>query len=227
MSQKKYVTKEISLYFELRLEWYNVLTMVMLHGLFVVCLSVKLCINMPSFRFMKKKKTEEEDFQDDHNVVIYRTHLYSHSSPLTNISKYTRPPRKKISLADGTLFEMCMKYVTLNHEKLDSLLHFPEMIGKVLFDYMLSEEIFSLEEMSSQHCESKFRLLKIFSAAYHETFLSSLSLCCPGFSNMSRFLECFIYIEELDLSNQTLTTSVIGVVSSLTRQVSNNFLLFY
>ena len=140
---------------------------------------------MTNFRCRKARMTPLNDFQDDSNVVIYSSDVHH----LKFKTKVRMPSRMKINLTEGSLFRMCLKYITVNYEKLDSLIDFPEMIGRQLFEFMVTDGVFS-----TLNCESKYKLLKIFSDAYKEILLKSLTLYDINLRHIDNVLQCFGYL---------------------------------
>ena len=172
---------------------------------------------MTNFRCRKTRMTPLNDFQDDSNVVIYSSDMHH----LKFKTKVRMTPRMKINLTEGSLFRMCLKYITVNYEKLDSLIDFPEMIGRQLFEFMVTDGLFS-----ALNCESKYKLLKIFSDAYKEILLNSLTLYDINLRYINSLLQCFGYMQELDLTNQIVNTGIVATISSMKRQALTRFCYF-
>ena len=174
-------------------------------------------VKMTNFRCRKTRMTPLNDFQDDSNVVIYSSDVHH----LKFKTRVRMPSRMKINLTEGSLFRMCLKYITVNYEKLDSLIDFPEMIGRQLFEFMVTDGLFS-----TLNCESKYKLLKIFSDAYKEILLNSLTLYDINLRYINNLLQCFGYIQELDLTNQIVNTGIVATISSMKRQALTHFCYF-
>ena len=172
---------------------------------------------MTNFRCREARMTHLDEFQDDNNVVIYSSDLHHFKFK----TKVRMSPRMKINLTEGSLFRMCLKYITMNYEKLDSLIGFPEMIGRQLFEFMVTDGLFS-----TLNCESKYKLLKIFSDAYKEILLNSLTLYDINLRYMDNLLQCFGYLQELDLTNQIVNNSIMATMSSMKRQALTHFCHF-
>ena len=173
---------------------------------------------MNHFRCRKARVTRLDDFQDDNNVVIYSSDMHH----LKFKTKVRIPQRMKINLTEGSLFRMCLKYITVNYENLDSLNGFPEMIGRQLFEFMVTDGLFS-----TLNCESKYKLLKIFNDAYKEILLNSLTVHDINLRYMDNLLQCFCYLQELDLTNQIVNTSIVATLSSMKRQALTPFCHFF
>ena len=173
---------------------------------------------MTNFRCRKTRMTPLNDFQDDSNVVIYSSDMHH----LKFKTKVRMTPRMKINLTEGSLFRMCLKYITVNYEKLDSLIDFPEMIGRQLFEFMVTDGVFS-----TLNCEAKYKLLKIFSDAYKEILLKSLTLYDINLRHIDNVLQCFGYLQELDLTNQIVNTGIVATLSSMKGQALTHFCHFF
>ena len=159
--------------------------------------------------------------QDNYGLVFYREKLYSP----TGYSRTKKIVVKKepITLKEGNLFTMCLKYVSLNTPLLDSLVGFPEIVGKQLFNYMVKENVFEFENIpfndpSTADLE-KLKTLTLFNDAYNELVLSSLSFSSmkKDLDSLQYLLACFDAITELDLSHIKLNDAVLGMFSRFHR----------
>ena len=104
-----------------------------------------------------------------------------------------------VSLKDGGLYMMCLKYIARHIELLDSLVNFPELIGKRLLHVLKDEGILD-------HYGKSKRALNIFSDAYGSLLLDALSIrCCPYvIDDKLDELMAFSALVEVDLSDNKL-----------------------
>jgi len=158
--------------------------------------------------------------ENDSNIIIYRK-IRSFKMQ-RDIPAFLEKHEKVSLLHSPSLFIMCMKYITLHYQLLDTLECFPDMIGHQLFDYMQKERLFVFDAFPKKQPSasdiSKFRLLAIFNEAYAEVFFSSLSIIQMKINfGLYDILGCFSNITELDISYQTVDSAVIGVISKYNR----------
>lgn len=157
---------------------------------------------------------------NDKGLVYY----YEPSKPHHFPSGYGKERKNEfgypgITLAEGSLFNMCLKYIMVNMNLLDSLIGFPEVVAKQMLDFMIDQKFLQIQEIlfkvpsSTEHFHC--RTLKLFDDAYGSLFLESLSLAVLKDQtklNLNPLLSCFTNIKELDLSNVGLTADDVRIV---------------
>ena len=97
------------------------------------------------------------------------------------------------------LFHICLNYVARNVHLVDSLVDFPEITGKLLFDEIVKIEIVDLAVKD----QNVTKTLSLFSHAYGELFMSSLNLQNNPLliNHFTNLLTAFRELTRLDLSH--------------------------
>ena len=187
-------------------------------------------------QFNSHKQKSEDEF-NDYGVVYYREKRKLLSPPGYEIDSFKRQnadnnSRRPISLStDDSLLKMCFRYITQNLSILDSLVGMPEIIGKELFDFMLKNQVLTLENVpyssKNKGDENKLHCLMVFNEAFRDQIISSLSLKKSPkiMPHLSDFLICFDNVREMDLTGNTLNDSILSTFHNLTWWVSF-YLLF-
>ncbi|XP_066932058.1 leucine-rich repeat-containing protein 42-like isoform X3 [Clytia hemisphaerica] len=176
--------------------------------------------------FNSLKKKTENDF-NDYGIVYYREKRKLVSPPgyATDPNKRRKAEEKKTTISlsvDGSLLKMCFRYISLNLSILDSLVGMPEIIGKELFDFMLKNQILTLENVPYEHKnkedENRLHCLMVFNEAFEDQIISNLSLKHSPkiMPYLSDFLICFNNVRELDLTGISLNDSVLSTFHNLT-----------
>lgn len=100
-------------------------------------------------------------------------------------------------MALKSLFDLCIRYVSMNMNLADSLVGFPEVIGKQIFDACI--EYGQMEEDSPVTAHA----IRLFGDAYGGLFMDSLQ--CHNLHMISEFGECMVAlamgVTHLDLSD--------------------------
>lgn len=174
-------------------------------------------------------KNHSKDFEEDHGLVYYREKRKLCSPPGYGYDERCKKKtnfcsEKLITLTEGSLLKICFKYVGRNLEILDSLIGLPEIIGKELFNFMINDCVLFLQCVplidEYNHKENhKLRCLALFSEAFGEVVLQSLSLASfkMPIPSISKLLFCFEYLQELDLSGNMLGDEVLSSFHKLHR----------
>ena len=165
-----------------------------------------------------RKRIKYEDIENDVGIVHYRESSNSLHSPPGYDQKKTQKQIivEKITLGEGSLFNMCLKFLSVNIDLLDSLVGLPEIIGEQLLSYMIHNNVFNFQSTGylSPFDRLKIKKLALFDEAYNELLLRSLSLTNihENFDFMP-LLHCFQNLVELDLSGRTLSDDIFSLLS--------------
>merc|ERR1712179_187498 len=91
-----------------------------------------------------KRRKYDDDLYNDVGIVHYSTTSTGLTSPPGYSPKRVgrRPIAKEIiNLNDGSLFDMCLKFMSQNVDLIDSLVGLPEIVGEQLFTCMLRNRV--------------------------------------------------------------------------------------
>lgn len=164
------------------------------------------------YETLKRMNNDENGY----GIVYYRQKRKLYSPPGYEIKSKFLSRNQFVSLKDGSLLKMCFKYVSLNINILDSLIGLPEIIGKELLAFMLSNNVLNLKLVpisdADENETAKLRCLMTFDEAFGPCILSSLSFktLSKPIPFVSRMLLCFQHLKELDLSGNLLNDETIS-----------------
>lgn len=174
-----------------------------------------------NFRRRNGTNSMSENVEEYTGIVHYRESNIIHSPPGYDLKKATKrfSLKEKICLKEGSLFNMCLKFMTINIDLIDSLVGMPEIIGEQLFSYMIKEKIFNFEISKDGSLSAndlfKVRKLAVFGEAYNDLILKSLTLDgVPLNFNFMPLICNFQFIVELDLSGRKLPSELFSIVAT-------------
>ena len=172
-------------------------------------------------RGLKRPNDNNNNNEDDVGVVYYRSSAGLRSPPGYSPKRANRrrPTEKdKITLREGSLFNMCLKFMSLNIDLLDSLHGLPDMIGEQVFAACVRYEalVFLLDADGGLTTSDriKVRVLGLFDEAYNEMLLSRMSLRgVPLAIDVAPIIAPFRNIVDLDVSDRLVSDGVLCAIS--------------
>ena len=148
----------------------------------------------PSIMRHNKRLCQRKPIPPQRTSITYE---HSHHPTMDSQVSSTSQTTDFINNAPHSLMDICIKFIALHINFIDSLIGFPEIVGKKLFDKAVQEKQFLQFNPTSIHG------LKLFSDAYGSELLSCLNAdsCYLSINELLSYSFVFVYLESLNLAS--------------------------